>query len=66
MVCEEQFREENERNIRELLIEMLNSPDLNINFEYVEVILPGKNGKYRPISSKVINDFQKLKTQEVT
>jgi len=66
MVCEEQFREENERNIRELLIEMLNSPDLNMNFEYVEVILPGKNGKYRPILSKVINDFQKLKTQEVT
>jgi phenylacetate-CoA ligase len=64
MVCDKSFREENERNISELFTEMLNSPDLNISFEYVDVIWPGKNGKYRPISSKVINDFQKLKAEK--
>jgi len=64
IICEEKFRQDNERNIRELLAEMLNSSDLNINFEYVDVILPGKNGKYRPILSKVINNFQKLKTEK--
>ncbi|MDD3014406.1 MAG: hypothetical protein PHC34_11945 [Candidatus Gastranaerophilales bacterium] len=65
IVCEDKFKEENECSIKELLAEMLNSTDLNINFEYVDTIIPGKNGKYRPISSKVINDFHKLKPQEI-
>lgn len=65
IVSEEKFREKNEVSIKELLAEMLNSSDLNIKFEYTDKILPGKNGKYRPISSKVIDTFHKLKSQEI-
>jgi hypothetical protein len=45
---------------------MLNSQELNITFEYVDIIQPGKNGKYRPISSKVINNFKTLKAEKVS
>lgn len=48
--------EKNIRNIMELLWEMLETKDIKIKFEYVEKILPGKNGKYRPIISNVINN----------
>ena len=52
IVSEHKENEENERHIRELLHEMLNTSDIKINFEYTDVILPGSNGKYRPIISK--------------
>jgi len=61
LVCEQCYRENNEYNIKELLSEMLDCNDLNIQFKYVDKILPGKNGKYRPILSKVINNFERIK-----
>lgn len=58
---EDQFKEENEIIIRELMHEMLNSTDINVQFEYPEKILPGSNGKYRPIVSKVAHNLDSNK-----
>jgi len=55
LVTSDAYKTQNEQSIRELLSEMLSMQDIRIKFEYPERILPGKNGKYRPITSKVVN-----------
>ncbi|OGI17351.1 MAG: hypothetical protein A2287_10990 [Candidatus Melainabacteria bacterium RIFOXYA12_FULL_32_12] len=57
--AESDLNEKNEKTIRELMHEMLNTMDINVKFEYPEKILPGNNGKYRPIISKVANYSEK-------
>ena len=59
---DDRFREENERVIRELIHEMLNTADISLQFEYPDKILSGSNGKYRPIISKVANNLERTRS----
>lgn len=59
LVCKPDCRENNEEQIKILLSEMLKMQNLNIMFDYVDKIHPEKNGKFKPIYSKVIGDFKK-------
>jgi phenylacetate-CoA ligase len=60
MVCPPEYRDNNENEIRILLSEMLEMNNFNIKFEYLNQIPPGKNGKYRPIFSKMIDNYKKV------
>jgi len=50
----------NEEEIKNLLYEMMGTYDLKINFEYMENIPAGANGKFRPVISKVSSLNQPL------
>jgi len=56
LVSEEKYIDNNERSIKKLLYELLDTTDLNIKFEYLDRINYEKNGKFRPIISKVTNN----------
>lgn len=58
MVCPSEYTEYNEKQIKILLAEMLKMQNLNIRFQYVDKIYPEKNGKYKPVYSKVIENFK--------
>ncbi|MDD3014830.1 MAG: hypothetical protein PHC34_14100, partial [Candidatus Gastranaerophilales bacterium] len=57
IVSNEEFRAENEEKIRNLLIEMINSTDINLKFEYCDEIPLCTNGKYRSVISKAMEEF---------
>ncbi len=45
--------EENERNIRKLLYELMDTSSIKVNFEYYEEIPPDINGNLRPVISNI-------------
>lgn len=58
-VSNEEYRNNNEKELKSLFSELFESNDINIKFEYPDKITPGLNGKYRPISSTVVEGLNK-------
>jgi phenylacetate-CoA ligase len=55
LVSEQEYIKRNEESIKNLLYETMGSTEINIKFEYPDEIRSGKNGKFCPIISNVIN-----------
>jgi len=60
--------EENEKNIRKLFYELMDTNLLKINFEYHESIPPSINGHFRPVISNIANNInykENLRTKSI-
>ncbi|EKE04532.1 MAG: hypothetical protein ACD_20C00052G0007 [uncultured bacterium] len=66
LVSSEELKEENEENLKTLLKGLLGTSYVNIQFEYLNEIPPGSNGKYRATISKVAANFNKVSSYEDT
>lgn len=65
IVSKPEYKSYNEHQLTNLLQEILETDKIKVKFEYPERIEPGKNGKYRPTVSKVLEKNQNLPVNEI-